>query len=105
MGDAVSEFCVKPVRWLAAGAAVVVAFGAADLRAQIQLPDIVVTTPSPVAKPAPKSGPASQTAPAEAPPGPPPTGLTVEDAFVPITVVPAGQITASPGTTLTDSLQ
>jgi iron complex outermembrane receptor protein len=61
----------------------------------------VVTTPSPVAKPAPKAPPAP---PAEATPAPP-TGLIVEDAFAPVTVVPAGQIASTPGVTLTDPLQ
>jgi iron complex outermembrane receptor protein len=78
--------------------------GSVELRAQTQLPGITVVTPSPVAKP--KPGPSPQPAvPAEAPPAPAPTGLIIDDAFVPITVIPAGQIASTPGATLTDSLQ
>jgi iron complex outermembrane receptor protein len=79
--------------------------GAGGLQAQGQLPDIVVTTPSPVAKPAPKRPPAG------APPGPaeaaPPAASAriAEDAFVSVTVVPSEQIASTPGVTLTDSLQ
>jgi iron complex outermembrane receptor protein len=86
---------------IAAGTIAALVIGSAELRAQTQLPGITVVTPSPVAKPAPKPAPA---APTEALP-PPPTGLIVEDSFVPITVVPGVQITSTPGATLTDSLQ
>ena len=77
-----------------------------DARAQTQLPGIVVTTPSPVARPSPKAAqpPAAVPAATQAPP-PPPTGTIVEDAFVPITVVPSNEITSTPGANLADSLQ
>ena len=92
-------FCFGPACGLLAGFLAVIALGLAELRAQIQLPGIVVTTPSPVARPS----PAPQTAPpADAPP---PVGLIIEEAFVPLTIVPSGQITSTPGATLTDSLQ
>ena len=97
-----SVFCVKPACLIAAGTIAALVIGAAELRAQTQLPGITVVTPSPVAKPATAPQP---TSPAEAPPAPAPTGLIVEDAFVPITVVPGVQITSTPGATLTDSLQ
>jgi iron complex outermembrane receptor protein len=70
----------------------------ADAPAQTQLPGIVVVTPSPVAKPKPPQAPPADAA------APPPAGISVEDAFVPLTVVPSDQITATPGATLTDSL-
>jgi iron complex outermembrane recepter protein len=77
--------------------------GASGLHAQTQLPGIVVTTPSPIAKPAPKS---STPAPAPAAPSAPTaSGTVVEDTFVPVTVVPSEQIVGTPGATLTDSLQ
>jgi len=95
----VRGFCFGPACGLLAGFLAVIALGLAELRAQIQLPGIVVTTPSPVARPS----PAPQTAPpADAPP---PVGLIIEEAFVPLTIVPSGQITSTPGATLTDSLQ
>ena len=75
--------------------------GVGELRAQTQLPDIVVVTPSPVTKPKPKPQPAPPDV--EAPP--PPAGLIVEDAFVPLTIVPSEVITGTPGATLTDALQ
>jgi iron complex outermembrane receptor protein len=97
----VSWFCVSGARATLAAVAGTVALGATPLQAQTQLPGIVVTTPSPVAKP-------RRPAAAPAPPAndaPPATGTIVEDAFVPLTVVPAGEITGTPGATLTDSLQ
>jgi iron complex outermembrane recepter protein len=78
-----------------------------EVQAQTQLPGIVVTTPSPVVRSSPKvvRNPA-EAAPAEAQAAPqPPTGLIVEDAFVPITVVPASEIIGTPGANLADSLQ
>jgi iron complex outermembrane receptor protein len=79
--------------------------GAPDLEAQTELPGIVVETPSPVAKPVRKPAPAPSAA-FEAPSAPSvPSGLLIEDTFVPITVVPSGQIAATPGATLTDALQ
>ena len=61
-----------------------------------------MVTPSPVAKPAPKPRP---TPPGETAPPPPPAGLIIEDAFVPLTIVPSEQIAGTPGATLTDALQ
>jgi iron complex outermembrane recepter protein len=98
-----SDLCARRV-FMAAGTIAAVAIGAAELRAQTQLPGITVVTPSPVAKPAPKPQPAP--APAETPPlSLLPSGLIIDDAFVPLTVVPSQQIAATPGATLTDSLQ
>ena len=77
-------------------------------QAQTVLPGVVVTTPSPVAKPAqaPGSGalgPASDTVPSIQPlPG---SLIVVDDAFAPVTVATQGEIMASPGSTLTDTLQ
>jgi iron complex outermembrane receptor protein len=88
---------------IAAGTIAALVMGAAELRAQTQLPGITVVTPSPVAKPAP--APQAAAPAAESQLAPPPTGLIVEDAFVPITVVPGVQVTSTPGATLTDSLQ
>jgi iron complex outermembrane recepter protein len=75
--------------------------------AQTQLPGIVVTTPSPVVRraPAPPAPTAQPQAPAVPELPPPPTGIIIEDAFVPITVVTSREITATPGANLADSLQ
>lgn len=66
--------------------------------AQVQLPGIVVTTPSPIQRPRPAPAPRPTTAAAptapEAPAAPPPGTLVVdEDAFVPITVMNTPEIT------------
>jgi iron complex outermembrane receptor protein len=97
-----SGFRVKLARWTLAGPIAVFNFGAADLRAQTQLPGIVVTTPSPVAKRAPAPAPAPVAVASEPAPL---LGIPIEDTFVPITVVPTQEITGTPGATLTDSLQ
>ncbi len=68
-------------------------------QAQIQLPGIVVTTPSPVARQAPAQGTPTETGAA------PPTGIVVDDAFVPVTVVPSRDVVGTPGANLADSLQ
>jgi iron complex outermembrane receptor protein len=83
---------------MAVGTMAALAAGAAELRAQTQLPGITVVTPSPVSKATPEPAP-----PGEA--GLPPMSYIVEDAFVPLTVVPSEQIAATPGATLTDALQ
>lgn len=75
-----------------------------EVQAQIQLPEIVVSTPSPVARPSPKGARTPAAKPAETPVAPP-AGLIVEDAFVPVTVVPGNEITSTPGGNLADSLQ
>ncbi len=72
--------------------------GVVGLRAQTQLPGITVVTPSPVTKPKPQPAPPDVAA-------PPPAGLIIEDAFVPLTVVPSDLIIGTPGATLTDALQ
>jgi iron complex outermembrane recepter protein len=110
--------CVKSARTVLAGTVAAAVLGGLEGRpgvgnrigtgaqAQTQLPSIVVTTPSPVAKrsqPAPSPTPA-QGAP-EAAPTPPAPGVPVEDTFVPLTVIPTEEIAATPGATLTDSLQ
>jgi iron complex outermembrane receptor protein len=92
-----------------AGAVAAIAMAAVevrDARAQTQLPGIVVTTPSPVVRAFPKAVRAPAAAPAASQAtSPPPTGIIVEDAFVPITVVPSSEIASTPGVTLADSLQ
>jgi iron complex outermembrane recepter protein len=74
----------------------------ADAQAQTQLPGIVVTTPSPVVRSAPPAagGPGQ----AQAEPAPP-TGIVIDDAFVPLTVVPSRDVVGTPGANLADSLQ
>jgi iron complex outermembrane receptor protein len=78
-----------------------------DAQAQTQLPEIVVTTPSPVAKPAKRPGP--KVAPAEAdaataeplaPPAPKATAKIAEDTFASVTVVPAEEIVSIPSATV-----
>jgi iron complex outermembrane receptor protein len=94
-GFRVSRLCLLAT----AGAVATFTVGASGLRAQTQLPGIVVVTPSPVAKPK------SQPAPPDGQITPPPVGIIVDDTFVAVTVVPADQMSATPGATLTDSLQ
>jgi len=112
------RFCVKSARamlaWGAAAAALgglerlplvapggaagpgLLALWVSGAQAQTQLPGLVVTTPSPVAKRRPA---------AAAPEAPPVAGVPAEDTFVPLTIVPVEEIAGSPGATLTDSLQ
>lgn len=84
---------------------------------QIQLPGIVVSAPSPVVKRRAPSGPASPATvqvPAAAQPGPveaapiddvvPGSLVVVDDAFVPVTVVPEREFLANPGPTIADTL-
>ena len=118
------RFCVKSARAMLAGATAAAALGGlerlpgegtggaaaglvalwiAGAQAQTQLPGLVVTTPSPVAKrtpAAPSPAPAAAT-----PEAPPAAGVPAEDTFVPLTIVPAEEIAGSPGATLADSLQ
>lgn len=78
-----------------------------EVQAQIQLPGIVVSTPSPVVRSAPRAvrAPAAAAA-AEAQKAPqPPASLILEDAFVATTIVPANEIVGVPGANLADSLQ
>jgi iron complex outermembrane recepter protein len=92
---------VRSVGSMLAGVAGAATLSIAGLQAQTPLPDIVVTTPSPVAKrPA-----APSPTPAAVPEAPSAAGTPIEDTFVPVTVVPSGEIAANPGATLTDSLQ
>jgi iron complex outermembrane receptor protein len=97
---------VTPARALVAAFVASAALGVSELKAQTQLPGIVVTTPSPVPKrgkrPPVSSEAAAPVAPEAAPPA---TGISIEDAFVPLTVVPTEEIVGTPGATLTDSLQ
>jgi iron complex outermembrane recepter protein len=83
--------------------------------AAVELPEIVVTSPSPVVKPTkkkrkakavlPAPSTAAEAAPAAAPPALPlPGGVVADAAFVPVTVTTAREIEASPGATLTDTL-
>jgi iron complex outermembrane receptor protein len=74
-----------------------------EAQAQTQLPGIVVTTPSPVVRPSTAvAQPSSDT---DAQLAFPPHGIIIEDAFVPITVVPSNEITSTPGANLADALQ
>ena len=93
--------------------------------AQTALPGIVVTSPSPVARPTTQRtpdpapiapAPAQKAAPKQfavapppvvvVPPGPRPgTIIVVDDTFVPITVVTDREISATQGATITDTLQ
>ncbi len=86
-----------------AGVLATPALGVSALKAQTQLPGIVVTTPSPVAKRAP-APPSSAAAPV-APEPVPATGTPIEDVFVPLTVIPLEEIASVPGATITDALE
>ncbi len=99
---------------LAAG---LVCFGAGTVRAQTQLPGIVVSTPSPVVRqptrpaPAVSQAPSGGGAPAAAPipvatdsERPPGTLLVVDDAFVPVTIATDRELLANPGPTIADTL-
>lgn len=79
----------------------------ADGHAQTELPGITVTAPSPVARPSAKArrAPPAPSAPSEAQATPPPAGVSVEDTFVALTVVPSNEVTSTPGANLADSLQ
>lgn len=87
--------------------------GTSTAEAQTTLPGIVVTTPSPLAKPRRPVAPAeasqpgaSEAADLQPVPFPAAPGLIVaDDAFVPVTVVAAPEILANGGATLTDTLQ
>ena len=73
------------------------------VHAQIELPGIVITTPSPVARPATtKRSPSQDAAPAAAQPLPEPVA---EDTFTALTIVPSAEITGTPGANLADALQ
>jgi len=78
-----------------------------EVQAQIQLPGIVVSTPSPVVRSAPKAArvPAAAASAEDQTAPQPPGGLILEDAFVATTIVPANEIVGVPGANLADSLQ
>lgn len=78
--------------------------GAGPASAQVQLPEITVTAPSPVAKP--KQAPQAPAAgvPAAPLPAVPPPDLA-EQVFVPLTLVPSTEIMAVGGSNLADPLQ
>lgn len=93
-------------RWGSCGCAVLIAAGApATVLAQTQLPEIVVTSPSPIVR-APARRPAAPAAPVAAGPTvpesvealllPPPFPI-VTDAFVPVTVLTQADIERAPG--------
>jgi iron complex outermembrane receptor protein len=100
-------------RYLAVGfaACAALAIGAPAARAQMELPGIVVTAPSPIVKrrtqpapraPQPSSEPASADNQAEASP---PDMTVADDAFVAVTVTTAREFEANGGATITDTLQ
>jgi iron complex outermembrane receptor protein len=69
------------------------------------LPEIVVTTPSPVAKPASKAKAAPKAAPAESDaPVPKAAAKIAEDAFASVTVMPAEEVVSAPSATLAGAL-
>jgi iron complex outermembrane receptor protein len=97
------------VRLLLVGVAGATALGGGiQVGAQTQLPPLVVTTPSPVAKPAKKPAPraAQKAAPAEpdTPPGPKAAAKIAEDAFASVTIVPTEEIVSTPSATLAGAL-
>jgi iron complex outermembrane receptor protein len=92
---------IKSASSMLAGVVNAATLGASGLHAQTQLPGIVVTTPSPVAK----RPTAPSPTPTAVPEAPSAAGTPVEDTFVPVTVVPSEQIAANPGATLADLLQ
>jgi iron complex outermembrane receptor protein len=101
---------VGKARFLRAGAAGAAVIGVVGLGpqagAQTQLPEIVVTTPSPVAKsakkPATKAAPKADPAEPEAPPKG--TARIAKDAFASVTVVTADEIVAAPSATVAGAL-
>ena len=91
------------------GAVVAIVVAPQWARAQVQLPGITVTTPSPVAKPQSKGPPAPalpQALPAPALEPPLGTSLTIPDdpTFAPVTVMTPGQLLSQPRATLGDAL-
>jgi iron complex outermembrane recepter protein len=84
--------------------AVLAAAWSTEVRAQIQLPGLVVTTPSPVARPTPRQPAAAAPAKTEEPPLPSPDEIVL-DVFVPLTVVTSQDIAGTPGSNLADALQ
>ena len=93
---------ILPAREALGGFIALAALAATQAQAQTQLPGIVVTTPSPVARPAPASGPPNVEA---QPPPVSPAGIIVEDVFAALTVVPLQDIVSTPGANLADALQ
>jgi iron complex outermembrane recepter protein len=87
-------------RLLVAGLAIAIV--ATEAEAQIELPGIVVTTPSPVARAASSAGPAPSQAGASLPAL---SGIVLDDAFAAVTVVPLRDVASTPGANLADSLQ
>jgi iron complex outermembrane recepter protein len=100
----VGKCCVATVRAMLAGILATPAVGVSPLKAQTQLPGIVVTTPSPVAK-RPSASPAPSTAAPLAPEPVPAAGTPIDEVFVPLTVVPLEEIAGVPGATITDALE
>jgi iron complex outermembrane receptor protein len=78
-----------------------------EVQAQIQLPGIVVSTPSPVIRSAPKAArvPAAAASAEDQTAPQPLAGLILEDAFAAITIVSANEIVGVPGGNLADSVQ
>lgn len=92
--------------WVGLCALCAMALTAPPLKAQIQLPGIVVTTPSPVARSAPSPQSQSDTDASASLEAQVPSGIiVVDDAFVPVTVATEREILATQGPTITDTLQ
>jgi iron complex outermembrane recepter protein len=98
--------CACALLLMAAGASLV-----HQAQAQIQLPGITVTTPSPVAPPpkaapkaAPAQGPALPQLPAAPDVGGTPLLISPDETFAPLTVVTPGQLLSQPSATLGDVL-
>ena len=77
--------------------------GVAPASAQVQLPEITVTAPSPIARPKAAAPAAAPSAPATLPSLPPPD--LADQVFVPLTLIPSAEITAIGGANLADQLQ
>ncbi len=89
---------------MGSSAAISIIYGAVAAHAQVSLPEITVTAPTPIVRsPPPAARPATTPSPVETPFQPPP-GL-VEQVFVPLTLVPSREILATGGANLADALQ
>lgn len=105
------RFCVKSGRMMLAGAAAAAVLGGGlegrpgmGARAQGQLPDIIVSTPSPIRRPAQNAAPGGGEAATAVPEPPPGSSLQVEPDFAAVTVLTQQQLSAQPFAQLGDAL-